>query len=120
MWMFSFFAALEGLDSHLVIDQTVALHDMHGFALRRAPDINHGNRAGFDPEGIDHERIALIMANGIAQPGWDEGRRMLRIQPDMTRLRRVLIQDDDLMFLLEQCDLLRIQDVRHRLRRALV
>ena len=60
------FVAFLGSPRLFIIDQTVALDDMHGSALRRTEAIDHGVRPDFDADSVNDERVPLIMSNGMA------------------------------------------------------
>jgi hypothetical protein len=61
----------------LVIAQPIALDDVQLVAIGRAEQVDHGILAiGLDGDGVDHKRVALIMADGISVPGGLRRRRM--------------------------------------------
>src|SRR5215813_10878489 len=70
-----------------VINQPITFHHMQSLAVRRAIDINHGKRSvGLDPNGVYHQSVALVVAHGVAMPGWrsrvpDESRSCARGGP---------------------------------------
>src|SRR5262249_29716968 len=70
---------------------------MQSLGMRRAVPVDHGIFSDPDAHGVDDQRVTLIMADGIAVPGWSQLCRMLRVHAHMADLRIVLIEDDDLV-----------------------
>jgi hypothetical protein len=87
-----------------VIDQTIALDHMHGFALRCAEAVDHGVGPELDADGIDDEHVPFIVPNGMPH------RRGLQ----MRRMGRVVNNVDEL-FIISQVKLLK-SDVRETFR----
>jgi hypothetical protein len=64
--------------------------------------VDHGDRpVGLDPNGVDHQRIALVMANRITVPGRRDARGMAPIHPDVTDLMVRHVKDHDTVRLLQ-------------------
>jgi hypothetical protein len=99
--------------------QPEAFDEMQLFRIRRAEAINHGERANPYAHGIDHKRVGLEMANGIAIPGWLHRRGMRSVQAYAPVLVIGLLQDQDLAGRLEDLRRRRAQNERRRLRPAL-
>jgi hypothetical protein len=50
---------------------------MQLLGVRRAKQVDYGKRTiGPNANGVDDQRIAFVMADGIAMPGWPHLRRM--------------------------------------------
>src|SRR5437762_7990779 len=70
------------LQSVAAVDQVIALHDMKLIAVGRAEIVDEGPRVLSD--GIDHQPLALVMADRFSVPGWFRIRRMWHVQVDVT------------------------------------
>src|ERR1051326_8734285 len=70
-------------------------------SLRRAVPVHHREGAWLDGYGIDHQRVALIMADGVAIIGRFHIGWMLRMHADLADLMIELIDDRDPVGLLE-------------------
>src|SRR5262249_52293944 len=70
------FILLESAACGLVIDKAVALDHMHGRALGRAVRVSHGDTADLDADGVDDQRVAFIVTNGVARPSRRHARGM--------------------------------------------
>ncbi len=68
--------ACRSLLGGFVIDQAIALHDMQSFAIGASGRIDDGDRPHLDADGIDNQRIALVMADGIPVPNRRHARRV--------------------------------------------
>src|SRR5215470_17083972 len=54
-----------------VINQPITFHHMQSLGVRCPIDINHGKRSvSLDPNGVYHQGLALVVAHGVAMPGW--------------------------------------------------
>jgi hypothetical protein len=57
----------------LIVKQPIAFYHMQRLGERRAEPVDHGKWADFHAGGVDHQRIAFIMADGIAIPASRHG-----------------------------------------------
>src|SRR5207248_3037281 len=64
----------------VIVDEAVTFDHVQSVRVRRAVLIDHGVRARLDSDGIDHQRAALVMADGISRPGRRHSRGMSLIQ----------------------------------------
>src|SRR5579859_3838851 len=78
-----FCVLFHGASGSFVIEQAIALNDMHSLAVWRAIHIGHGKRPDLDTYGVDHERAALVVTYGIAVPRGRDVRRMRLVQADL-------------------------------------
>src|SRR5258708_27118069 len=95
-----------GLERLAALDEMIALHDVQLLRVGRTVIIDEGLRILAD--GVDHERVALIAADGFAVPGWRQIFRMGRVHVDVSHL---------LIHLPDHGDLLRRLEKEGRLRR---
>src|SRR6516164_4130659 len=86
----------------LVIEQPVTFHQVQSLGEWRAKPVDHGKWADLDSHGVNHQRVAFVMANGISIPGWRHMRRMRLVQAHLAELMIERIKDRDLIGLLEQ------------------
>jgi hypothetical protein len=61
---------------HCPVDQAVALNNVQRPAEGRAVPIDHRERSDLLADRVDHQRIALIVSDGLALPGGRRVRRM--------------------------------------------
>src|SRR6185369_6981625 len=83
--------------------------DVQRFGMGRAIPINHGILPDLYADGVDDERVALIVTDGVAVPGRGDLRRMRLVHAHMTDLAVVLIEDHDLVA--------RLHDLRRAIRK---
>src|SRR5579883_313375 len=69
-----------------VINEPIALDDVHRRALRDTQIVHHGDGADLDPDGVDYQGVAFIMTDRISVPGWRHLRGMLLIHPHVPYL----------------------------------
>jgi hypothetical protein len=73
----------------LVIAQPIALDDVQLVAIGRTEQVDHPIIAvGLDGDGLDHQRVALVMADGISVPGGLHRRRMGRFTKKIAPLQK--------------------------------
>jgi hypothetical protein len=66
---------------------------MQLLGVRRAKQVDHGKRTiGPNADGVDHQRVAFVMADGIAMPRW----------PHLRRMRLIHAHASDFMILVEK------------------
>src|ERR1700691_6558891 len=54
----------------LIIEQPVTLHQVQSLGVRRPVPVEHGEWADHDTHGVYHQRVAFVMADGVAVPRW--------------------------------------------------
>src|SRR6266545_4977137 len=64
-------------------------------AMRRAEIVDEG--LVVEADGVDHQRVAFVVADGLAIPGWLHMGRMRHIQIDPPHIVVVLMQHPDLL-----------------------
>src|SRR5262249_32145872 len=74
---------------------------MQSLSEWRAVPIDHGKRSDLDPNGVDDQGAAFVMANRISIPGWRHIRRMRLVQAHLAELMIKRIKDRDFVHLLE-------------------
>jgi hypothetical protein len=77
-------------------------------------------RADLDADGVDHQRVAFVMADGIAVPGWYRLRGMLLVHAHVANLMIAAIQEQDFRRFLQQHESGVGEFERHAPRPALV
>ncbi len=93
---------------------------MQSRTVRRAEPVDHRKRPDSDSHGVDHQRVAFVMGDGIAIPARGEFGRMLRIHPHMPDLMIDGIDDGDFAGLLKYLQSIGRKHERHASRPALV
>ena len=78
-----------------VFDQSEALHDMDLARVRRAIIVDEGPVV--QPDRVDDQRVAFVMADRLAVPAGRRMRRMRHIQIDMP-CHRILLDDHQNLF----------------------
>src|SRR5215467_10173305 len=68
---------------------------MQSLSEWRAVPIDHGKRSDLDPNGVDDQRVAFIMADRISIPGWRHIRRMRLVQAHLAELMIKGIKNGD-------------------------
>src|SRR5215471_21313613 len=89
-------------------------------SLRRAEPVDHGKGPGLDPDGVDDQRVAFVMADGIAKIAWDDIGRMLRIHAHMPDLMIDLINHGDVIRPLENLQPVGRENEGYSIRPALI
>ena len=74
-------------------DEPIPFDHVQAFRVRSAELVDHGVRARLDANGIDHQRIALVMADGISKPGRRQLRGMSLVQAHVADFMIEDIQD---------------------------
>src|SRR6516164_201569 len=74
-----------------IVDHFPALHNVHLFSMRRAVDVD--GQSGVLPDGVDDQRVPLIMPDRLAVPGRLRIFRMGNVQVDVTELLTVYHHD---------------------------
>ena len=92
---------------------------MQRFAERRAVHVHDGSRSQFEPDRIDHQRVAFVMTDGIAVPGGRDLRGMLLVQAHAADLVILHVKENDLILLLQHLHFLNPEDVRRHHRQAI-
>jgi len=69
-----------------VIEQAIAFDHMQSLGIGRPVKVDHRERPNFDSDGVDHQRVAFIVADGIlhtrtASSAPDEARSYERSEP---------------------------------------
>ena len=93
---------LYSFPSSLIVKQTVSLHDMQSFGERCAIPVDHRKPGQFDFHGVDHKRVAFVMADRISIPRWRHLCWMRLVHPHLTELMIEGVKEGDLIGLLEQ------------------
>ena len=78
-----------------VIDQPIAFDDVQPRRVGRAVHVHHRERSELHADGVDDQRVAFIMADGIAIPGWRHVIRMGRVEADMADFIAIGIENGD-------------------------
>jgi hypothetical protein len=105
----------------VIIAQPIALDHMQGFCVRRAEQVDHCiGVIGAHADGIDHQRVTLVVADGIPVPGRRHRRRMRLVQAHPANFVILTIQDRYLVRLLNHLHLYTLENKRHRFGPALV
>ncbi len=78
---------------------------------RCAVHVDHGKRPPLDPDGVDHQRIAFIMADGIPIPGRRHLRRMGLVQPHLTKFMIAQVEEQDFVRQLQHLQAVLEKDV---------
>ena len=81
---------------------------MHGFALWRAEAVNDGVGPDRDADGINDERVAFIVPNGMAHGRKLQDLRVRAIQMYVADLNILAVVKRDFSFPLENADALSI------------
>src|SRR5215470_17312517 len=68
----------------------------------RAVAVDDGIRPRLHPDSVDDQRIALVMADGIALPRWLESLRVRHMQAHMAHDFAIHIDERDLILLLQE------------------
>src|SRR5580704_4240314 len=93
-------------DRHLkrlaLIDHLEALDDMKLLGMGRAVIVDESAIA--QPDRVDHELVAFVMADRLAVPGWLHMLRMRYVQIDVTGLGIELVDVDDHLGRLDEMD----------------
>ena len=98
----------ELVEQRVGVDPGEAFHDMK--IASRAPE----GRRVVEVGGVAHERVALPVADRVAQPAPDLGWRMLLIHPDDARIVHHLDQDHHIVVGLNDPLQIVVQDRQHR------
>jgi hypothetical protein len=84
-----------------VAEQSVALHYVESWAMRRAVHVNHGKRPDLDAHGVNHQRAAFVVADRISLPARRHVRRMGLVQAYVADLVIVGVENREFVRLLE-------------------
>src|SRR5258708_19455589 len=87
---------------------------MQSLRVRRAEAVDHGIRPKPDPDGVDDQSIAFVMADGISVYGRNHLCGMRLIHPHLAEIIIVLVDDGDLSGLLQQLDIEVPKNIGHR------
>src|SRR5215510_4597540 len=80
---------------YFVVNKPIAFHDMQSLGMRRAVHVDHSERSiSFDSNGVDHQGIPFVTADGMSPPGWRHMRRMLLIYTHLSELVRTIKERD--------------------------
>ncbi len=115
-----FRASLQCLLRGFVVDGPITFDHVQSLRVRSAELVDHGVRARLDSNGIDHQRIALVMADGISKPGRRQLRGMSLVQAHVADFMIEDIQDGDAVRPLEHLHAEIIKDERHPAGPALI
>jgi hypothetical protein len=91
-----------------MIETPIALDRMQRRAMRRAElidrrvQIGGTKRTNLNSHSVDHQRVALVVADRIALPGRRHVRRVRLVHAHLTKLISVRIKDRDLVRLLDK------------------
>jgi hypothetical protein len=77
------------------VEETITLDHVQGLRIGRAETINHSMRPELDPHGVDDQRIAFVVADGISVNGWDHRCRMRLVQPRHAQAAIVRVDEGD-------------------------
>src|SRR5215471_15209710 len=70
----------------LAIERPVTFHQVQSLCEWRAKPVDHGKWAALDSHGVDHHRVAFVVADGISIPGWRDMGRMRLVQTHLAEL----------------------------------
>ena len=82
--------------------QPISFDHVQSLGVRRAIPVDHGIPPDLHAHGIDNQRVAFIVAHGVAVPGRGHLCRMRLVHAHMADLMIVGIKDGDLVRLLHQ------------------
>src|SRR6266446_81144 len=98
----------------LIIDHAIALGDVKLVGMRRSVIVDDRNLARLQPDRIDDENVAFVMADRFAEPGRFHFRRMLLVQPHVAHQMIALIDDEDAVLALRKLHgFAQIDDLRY-------
>src|SRR5215510_1256406 len=85
----------QGFFRQLIVNKPIAFHDMQSLGMRRAVHVDHSERSiSFDSNGVDHQGIPFVTADGMSAPGWRHVRGTLLIQTHLSERVRKIKQGD--------------------------
>ena len=68
---------------------------MHGLALRRAEAVDHGIRRELDTDGIHHERVTVVMGDGMTHGRWHHFLRVGFVHAHVADMIVALIDEEN-------------------------
>jgi hypothetical protein len=105
---------LQALFGFFVREHAIAFHGGQLLGKRCATQVEHRKRPiGFGPYGVDHQRVAVVMADRVAIPGRLCLCTMRLIHAHVSDVRPLIVDDRDLVGLLEQLHSEILVNLRH-------
>jgi hypothetical protein len=82
--------------------------------------MSHGERSDLDADGVDHQRVVLVVADGIAVPGRRDLRGMIRVHAHVAHFGALAVDHQNAVRPLEDLHQEIPEDVRHAARPTLI